>query len=444
MFSTSPLSQGTSFKKGSIMKMTRPRMSKPAALAAMIGMCVAAWSFNASAALTNLALHKTVVVSSNEDAVGMPGSNIVDGDTLTRWGSAFSDSQWAYVDLGAVTTFDSIALWWEHSNAVEYMIQTSNTATSNDQGWTTLVHPTNDTTTIANDPHYSVKRTFKLATPSNARYLKIRCIKRHYAWGYSIHELFVYNTQGVTPPVQTNLALHKPAVGSSYESAGVGAALAVDGDTTWGSRWGSAYNIPNPDSAWWYVDLGATYAIDSISIQWEHSGAHLFYLQTLKAGVTAPDSNDGGWTTFHTDSTSYDTPRDRCYNWIKVQPTVNTRYLRLRCVKRIFTYGYGLIEFRAFGTAVTSVLPTSQKQISASGLTLQRTKEGVSLKTSSSGALSADIFSVSGKLVNRITGKNSAMWNYRDFSGRSVMNGTYLLRVTAAGKTVQDKITVSR
>ena len=242
----------------------------------------------------------------------------------------------------------------------------------------------------------------------------------------------------------TNLALHKPAVGSSYESTGLAAANAVDGDTTWGSRWGSAYNIPNPDSAWWYVDLGATYAIDSVSIQWEHSGAHLFYLQTLKAGATAPDSNDGGWTTFHTDSTSYDLARDRCYDSIKVQPTVNTRYLRLRCVKRIFTYGYGVIEFRAFGTAVTNTVQPVAGVNEVSRLSLSKNNTGVTICFGSGGEFSADIFAPNGQLVRHLSGANASFWNYKDSFGHFVTNGTYLLRVTSAGKTIQDKIGVYR
>jgi len=242
----------------------------------------------------------------------------------------------------------------------------------------------------------------------------------------------------------TNLALHKPAVGSSYESAGLAAGNAVDGDTTWGSRWGSAYNIPNPDSAWWYVDLGATYAIDSVSIQWEHSGAHLFYLQTLEAGVTVPDSNDGGWTTFHTDSTSYNLAKDRCYDSIRVQPTVNTRYLRLRCVKRIFTYGYGVIEFRAFGTAVTNTVQPVAAVNKVSGISLFKNNTGVTIHLCSGGEFSAEIFFPNGKLVCHLSGAAASFWNYKDSFGHDVTNGTYLLRVTSAGKTIQDKIAVYR
>ena len=273
-------------QKGQFMKMIKPRLSKLAAVAAMVGVCVVGWGFQANAALTNLALHKTVTVSGSE--AGLLPSSVTDGDTLTRWGSAWTDSQWAYIDFGAATTFDSIAIWWEHSNAVEYMIQTANTATSNDQGWTTLFHPTNDYDTINNDNSLSIKRYFKLATPSNVRYLKIRCIKREYQWGYSIHELMVFNTAS-TP---------------------------------------------------------------------------------ISYSATSPRTS--------------------------------------------------------------------------SNLNFTSSSSGVSIKFDGASGFSSDVFGPNGQLVRHLSGADASFWNYKDAMGHSVTNGTYLLRVTSAGKTIQEKIAVYR
>jgi hypothetical protein len=253
----------------------------------MVGVCVVGWGFQASAALTNLALQKTVVVSSVENNT-MPGSNITDGDTLTRWGSGWTDSEWAYIDFGAATTFDSIAIWWEHSNAKEYLIQTSNTATSNDQGWTTIFHPTNDTATINNVNTLSVHRYFKLATPSNSRYLKIRGILRHYQWGYSIHEVQVFKT--ASTPV--------------------------------------SYSVPNSHAT--------------------------------------------------------------------------------------------------------------------SSLSFASSSSGLSIKFDGASSFSADVFGPNGQLVRHLSGADASFWNYKDAMGHSVTNGTYLLRVTSAGKTIQEKIAVYR
>ena len=60
----------------------------------------------------NLALNKPVTVSSVENA-GLSGANAVDGNTTTRWSSAFSDPQWIYVDLQATFNINRVKLNWE-------------------------------------------------------------------------------------------------------------------------------------------------------------------------------------------------------------------------------------------------------------------------------------------------------------------------------------------
>jgi hypothetical protein len=436
------------------MKMIKPRMNKGVAVAALLSVCVAAWSFNASAALTNLALKKTVVVSSVENNT-MPGSNIVDGDTLTRWGSAFSDSQWFYIDFGAVTTFDSIAIWWEHSNALEYNIQTANTATSNDQGWTTISSITNETEVIADNNTLSVHRHVKLATPSNARYLKFRCIKRHYQWGYSMHEVEVYNTQGsVTPGNRVNIALHKIVKADSY-AGGNTPEKAVDSicgghDIGQSSRWESNWQAePDVDSirsnAWIYVDLGAKYTVDSVAIYWEHSGAKDYKVQAWP-GAGTPTISDNDWTTLLRDtSLTYNADSDMCLSFLKLPPTV-TQYVRMHSYKRIFTYGISIIEFKIFGNPVTTIEKNKSIQSNSSGLTLMYLENGVSYKFKGidRNSFSAEIVSPNGKLIRRLSGPESSFWNFKDDFGRLVTNGTYLLRVTAGGRVIQDKIAIFR
>jgi hypothetical protein len=440
------------------MKMIRPRMSKPAVLAAMIGVCVAVWSFNVSAALTNLALNKTVVTSSNENN-NMIGSKIVDGDTATKWGSNWAlypdgdvrrDSAWFYIDFGAEVTFDSIHILWEHSAAKEYKIQHSNVPSTDDQGWITDTAITGEVYPWPDDGHTPLHRSIKFATQKTARYLKVRCTKRNFQWGFSMWEMRVFNTLG------SNLALHKTAVASTSDAA---PSLAVDGimftngALNFGSRWENNYGDGRPDSLkgndWIYVDLGAKYTVKYIAIFWEHSGSGDYVLQAwTKAGT--PTAADADWTLLLRDTTlHYSKPPDFSQTAFAVPPT-QTQYVRMHSYKRLyppseFAWGISIFEFEVYGTSTTSTQPVASKpQSPASGLTLQRTKSGVSFKSSSSSALTVDIFSISGKLVNRIIGTSSAMWNYRDFSGRNVMNGTYLVRVTAAGKSVQEKIAVYR
>jgi hypothetical protein len=58
----------------------------------------------ASCGSTNLAAGRPATASSTESA-RFPASAAVDGNTSTRWTSAFSDPQWLQVDLGS-------SQWW--------------------------------------------------------------------------------------------------------------------------------------------------------------------------------------------------------------------------------------------------------------------------------------------------------------------------------------------
>jgi hypothetical protein len=53
-----------------------------------------------------------------------------DGDSTTRWSSAYSDGQWWQVDLGSAKTIDSVELNWETAYASQYRIATSTDGTS--------------------------------------------------------------------------------------------------------------------------------------------------------------------------------------------------------------------------------------------------------------------------------------------------------------------------
>ena len=59
---------------------------------------------------------RPTTASSTENA-GTPASNATDGDTGTRWSSAFADPQWLQVDLGATATVTQVVLNWEAAYA---------------------------------------------------------------------------------------------------------------------------------------------------------------------------------------------------------------------------------------------------------------------------------------------------------------------------------------
>ena len=86
--------------------------------------------------------------ASSTESTSFPAANAVDGDTGTRWSSAFSDPQSLQVDLGATHQLGQVVLNWETAAASTYQIQTSNDATN----WTTLYTATNGTGGVTDDP----------------------------------------------------------------------------------------------------------------------------------------------------------------------------------------------------------------------------------------------------------------------------------------------------
>jgi len=79
---------------------------------------------SAHAAAVPISQGKTATASSSENPGPFPASAAVDGNTGTRWSSAFSDPQWLQVDLGATATITSVTLNWEAAYGRAFQIQT--------------------------------------------------------------------------------------------------------------------------------------------------------------------------------------------------------------------------------------------------------------------------------------------------------------------------------
>ncbi|WP_037606359.1 discoidin domain-containing protein [Streptacidiphilus rugosus] len=131
-----------------------------------------------SCGTTNAALNRPATASSTENA-GTPASAAVDGDTGTRWSSAFSDPQWLQVDLGSSVTVCQVVLNWEAAYATGYQIQTSNDAVN----WSTAY----STTTGKGG-------TETLSLNGTGRYLRLYGTARATAYGYSLWELQAFTT----------------------------------------------------------------------------------------------------------------------------------------------------------------------------------------------------------------------------------------------------------
>jgi hypothetical protein len=130
----------------------------------------------ATCGTANIAQGKTATASSTENA-GFPAANAVDGNTGTRWSSAFSDPQWLEVDLGSSQSICQVTLNWETAYGKAFQIQTS----TDNSTWTTIYSTTTGT-----------GGTQTLPVTGTGRYIRMYGTTRATQYGYSLWEFQVY------------------------------------------------------------------------------------------------------------------------------------------------------------------------------------------------------------------------------------------------------------
>ncbi|WP_459183582.1 discoidin domain-containing protein, partial [Streptomyces sp.] len=140
---------------------------------------------------------KAATASSTENT-GSPASAAVDGDSGTRWSSAFSDPQWLQVDLGSTQSITQVVLNWETAYAKAFQIQTSADGTT----WTSVYSTTTGT-----------GGTQTVSLTGSGRYVRLYGTQRATQYGYSLWEFTLLTPGGTTPPSGGNGVC--PWVGSS-------------------------------------------------------------------------------------------------------------------------------------------------------------------------------------------------------------------------------------
>jgi hypothetical protein len=133
----------------------------------------------------NIALHAPAGSSSVElDRADLAGGSVTDGVYTTRWSSAYTDTEWVAIDLGAPRTIGKVMLRWELGYATAYKILVS------DQGtvWREAASIT--------DGILEHRRI--LFAPVKARYVKMQGVKRFTKWGLSLYEFEVYEDASAT------------------------------------------------------------------------------------------------------------------------------------------------------------------------------------------------------------------------------------------------------
>jgi F5/8 type C domain len=266
----------------------------------------------ANAATSLLSQGKPTTASSTENA-GTPASNATDGNTGTRWSSAFSDPQWLQVDLGVTASVSQVVLNWESAYARAFQIQTS----TNGSTWTTIYSTTTGTGGVQT-----------LNVTGSGRYVRVNGTQRATQYGYSLWEMGVYtrSTGGGTCGT-TNIALNHPPSASSQENAGTAPGNAFDGNLN--TRWSSAFSDPQ----WLQVDLGSTQNICQVRLNWEAAYATAFQIQTSANGST--------WTTVYSTTTSTGGVQT-------LNVTGSGRYVRMNGTARATQYGYSLWEMGVY------------------------------------------------------------------------------------------------
>lgn len=146
--------------------------------------------------------------ASSVDSPTRPPENATDGDSSTRWSSAYGpsasyDREWIYIDLLQSHDISRVVLDWEAAYGSGYNIDVSHDAVV----WRTVHEERNGEGGI---------EEILLDEPAPGRYIRMQGVSRGTQWGYSLWEFEVYGLPSVVQPPQITL-LH-PVDGQRFDT----------------------------------------------------------------------------------------------------------------------------------------------------------------------------------------------------------------------------------
>jgi len=301
---------------------------------------------HALAADTLLSQGKPATASSSENA-GSAATNAVDGNTGTRWSSAFSDPQWLQVDLGSSVTINKVVLNWEAAYASAYQIQVSANGTS----WTNVY----STTTGAGG-------TETLNVSGTGRYVRMYGTARQTGYGYSLWEFQVYGPGGgTTPPagggdLGPNVKVFDPSMSSGTIQSQLDSVFSQQESNQFGSQRYAllfkpgSYNV-NANIGFYTSIAGLGRGVDDVNI----NGA-----VNVDAGWFGGNATQNFWRSAENLSVTPSGGQDR---WAVAQ-AAPFRRMHIRGDLRLEPSGYGWASggYIADSKIDGSVLPYSQQQ----------------------------------------------------------------------------------
>ena len=104
-----------------------------------------------------------------------------------------------------------------------------------------------------------------------------------------------------------------------------------------GSRWESAHGI---EDVWLQVDLGITYVISKVVVDWEFAAAKIYDIEVSNDGVSFTSvwsKNDGfgGMGSVESD----------------IGGSVTGRFVRMHAFERATGWGYSIFEMKVYGSS---------------------------------------------------------------------------------------------
>lgn len=251
-------------------------------------------------ASADLASGKSASASSAD--TGRAAGYVTDASASTRWAVSKGDrtrgDSWIQVDLGAEQTVASVALAWESSAGVNYLLQTSTDGST----WTTQATYGGGDPADANvarlDNVDLAPAGAAAPGPVEARYVRMQGLQGDPGYGYSLYHFRVFDGAGA------NVAAGVPATASSADGSHPAASV-TDGSAS--TRWAVSRDDRTRSDSWIQVDLGAAVDVTRVQLGWEAAAGRMYRVQVSLDGDTWTDaatfrytgdqitSTDGTW-----------------------------------------------------------------------------------------------------------------------------------------------------